>query len=157
MPSSIVLYVWVPVSDRVHRTRCIELEGAFRTAVHKLVPQCHRCHLSRASNAAVFARSRFSSRSVWLAMIPEFITLYFSYSLWSQLKHTSILYTILWQIGFTPINGDLSSSYFSGELDITVDLLNEMDKFIQLLESPIFACTCSKISILKYRTKVYST
>ena len=32
------------------------------------------------------------------------------------------------------------SFIFNGELDITVDLLNEMDKFIQLLESPIFAC-----------------
>lgn len=28
----------------------------------------------------------------------------------------------------------------SGSLEITVDFLNEIDKLIQLIESPIFAC-----------------
>jgi len=29
---------------------------------------------------------------------------------------------------------------FSGEIDITVELLTEVDKLVQLLESPIFIC-----------------
>lgn len=30
----------------------------------------------------------------------------------------------------------------SGELEITVDFLSEIDKLIQLIESPIFSCKC---------------
>lgn len=29
---------------------------------------------------------------------------------------------------------------FSGDLEITVDFLTEVDKLVQLIESPVFAC-----------------
>lgn len=29
---------------------------------------------------------------------------------------------------------------FSGELEITVEFITEIDKLVQLIESPIFAC-----------------
>jgi hypothetical protein len=32
--------------------------------------------------------------------------------------------------------------HFSSDIEITVDFLTEVDKLIQLLESPIFTCKC---------------
>lgn len=31
---------------------------------------------------------------------------------------------------------------FSGDLEITVEFLTEIDKLVQLIESPVFACEC---------------
>ena len=59
----------------------------------------------------------------------------FQYTLYSNLQRYKFLNIII-QL-FT---SNFISFVFSGEMDITIDLLNEMDKFIQLLESPIFAC-----------------
>ena len=40
--------------------------------------------------------------------------------------------------------------YFSGNQDITLDFLVEIDKLIQLIESPVFACNYLIISIIEY-------
>ncbi len=39
--------------------------------------------------------------------------------------------------------------YFnSGNLEVTVDFLTEIDQLVQLIESPIFACKCRKLFVL---------
>ncbi len=35
----------------------------------------------------------------------------------------------------------------SGELDMTVDLLIQVDKLVQLIESPVFTCACAPSSV----------
>lgn len=35
----------------------------------------------------------------------------------------------------------------SGDLEITVEFLTEIDKLVQLIESPIFACKSHKLGI----------
>lgn len=40
--------------------------------------------------------------------------------------------------------------YFSGNQDITLDFLVEIDKLIQLIESPVFACNYFMITIVEY-------
>ena len=36
----------------------------------------------------------------------------------------------------------LTRSSFSAEIEVTVDFLVEIDKLVQLIESPIFTCKC---------------
>ena len=49
-----------------------------------------------------------------------------------------------------PVQGFCSADTFSAELEMTVNMLIQIDKLVQLLESPVF--TCVHISASFYMT-----
>lgn len=48
----------------------------------------------------------------------------------------------------------IKNVYFSGNQDITLDFLVEIDKLIQLIESPVFACTYFILTTAEYYLKL---
>lgn len=50
--------------------------------------------------------------------------------------------------GFILLKIVLNDYSDSASMDVTVDLLIEVDKLIQLLESPIFICKCTNVNFI---------